>query len=69
MSDSHISTPDAASRFFSNYLICLDKTSISEKQRRWYMKRVEEFINAQNGQKIKTLTANNGSPYFEWFSL
>ncbi len=65
MSDSHIPTPDAVSRFFSNYLICLDKASIPEKQRRWYVKRVEEFINAQNGQKIKNLTANDVSHYFE----
>lgn len=60
MSDSYIPAPGAASRFFSNYLICINKASIPEKQRRWYVKRIEEFINAQNGQKIKSLTANDG---------
>jgi hypothetical protein len=55
MSDSPLSIPDAASRFFDNYLNCLFKASIPEKQRRWYVKRVEEFIKAQNGHKIKAL--------------
>ncbi len=56
MSDSSISIPDATSRFFDNYLICLNKASIPEKQIRWYVKRVEEFIRVQNGRKIKFLS-------------
>ncbi len=56
MADSPVHVPDAASRFFSNYLSCLDKASVPEKQRRWYVKRVEAFINAQNGRRIKHLT-------------
>jgi hypothetical protein len=65
MSDSPLSVPDAASRFFDNYLNCLIKASIPEKQRRWYLKRVEAFIKDQNGWKIKTLTRIDIYRYFE----
>ncbi len=65
MSHSPFTTPDAASRFFDNYLECLHKASIPEKQRRWYVKRVEAFIKAQNGRKIKSLSGNDIVCYFE----
>lgn len=65
MSDSPINSSDATSRFFYNYLSCLQKASIPEKQRRWYMKRVEDFIKSQKGRKIKTLSGNEISQYFE----
>ena len=65
MSDTPISIPDPASRFFSNYLICLDNSSIPKRRRRWYVKRVEEFIAAQKGHKIKDLTSSDLTRYFE----
>ena len=65
MSDSPAIVPDAASRFFDNYLRCLHKASVPEKQRRWYVKRVEDFIKAQSGRKIKTLSAEEINRYFE----
>jgi len=65
MSDIPSVVPDSASRFFDNYLKCLIKSSIPEKQRRWYVKRVEEFIKAQNGRKIKGLLAADITQYFE----
>jgi len=65
MSDSPAIVPDAASRFFDNFLKCLHKASIPGKQRRWYLKHVEEFIRAQNGHKIKTLSAAEINRYFE----
>jgi integron integrase len=57
--------PAAVSRFYSNYLYCLEKASVPEKQRRWYVKRVEDFIRAQNGRKIKSLTAIEVNQYLE----
>jgi hypothetical protein len=65
MSDSPLSVPDAASRFFDNYLNCLIKASIPEKQRRWYVKRIEEFIKAHNGHKIKALSGSYIARYFD----
>jgi integron integrase len=65
MLDSPVSVPDAASRFYDNYLNCLIKASIPEKKRRWYVKRIEDFIKAQNGQKIKGLTGADIAQYFE----
>ena len=57
MTHSPAGSPDTASR----YLISLDKASIPEKQKRWYVKRLEEFIKAQNGHKIKSLIADDVS--------
>jgi len=65
MPDTHVHPPGAVSRFFTNYLNCLDKASVPEKQRRWYVKRVEAFINAQNGHRIKHLSRDDINQYFE----
>jgi hypothetical protein len=65
MPDSPISVPDPAARFFDNYLNCLVKASILEKQRRWYVKRIEEFIKKQNGHKIKGLSGSDIDHYFD----
>ena len=63
MSDSPAAVPDAASLFFGNYLTCLAKASVPERQRRWYVKRVEEFIRAHEGRKIKTLIGSEIAEY------
>ena len=65
MPDSPVIIPDAASRFFDNYLVCLRKASIPGKQRRWYVKRVDAFIKVQNGYKIKPLSGDDIARYFE----
>ena len=57
--------PDAASRFFDNYLMCLAKAAVPERQRRWYVKRVEEFIKAHEGRKIKQLSASDIDRYLD----
>ena len=53
MSHSPVYVSDAVARFYDNYLICLDKASVPEKQRRWYVKRVEAFITVQNRCRIE----------------
>ena len=58
-------SPGAVSRFYDNYLKCLIKASIPEKQRRWYVQRVEEFIRARDGHRIKDLSAAEIHRYFE----
>ena len=65
MSDSFRSVPDPVARFFDNYLICLDKASVPEKQRRWYVRRIEAFIKAHSGRKIKSLSSQEVSAYLE----
>ncbi len=65
MSDSFRSVPDPVARFFDNYLICLAKASVPEKQRRWTIKRVEAFIKTHSGHKIKSLTSQEVSGYLE----
>jgi len=65
MSDSPFIVSADASRFFDNYLECLRIASIPDKQWRWYVKRVEAFIKAQNGRRIKTLSGDDIAGYFE----
>ncbi len=65
MSDSNSPAADAIARFYDNYLNCLHKASIPEKQRRWYVKRIEAFIKAHSGRKIKSLTDQEISAYLK----
>lgn len=65
MSDSPANIPGSASRFFTNYLTRLAKAGVPDKQRRWYVKHIETFIRAQNGRKIKTLTATDITQYLD----
>jgi len=55
----------AASRFFDNYLKSLARASVPERQRPWYVRRVEEFIKAQNGRKIKSISRRDLDRYLE----
>ena len=64
MRDSTVHAHGAASHFFDNYLKCLVHSSVPEKQRRWYVKRVEDFIRAQNVRKIKVLAADEPNRFF-----
>jgi len=65
MFDSPFAIQGAASQFFDNYLNCLIKVSMPEKQRRWHFKPVEESINAQTSHKIKALTGPYIARYFD----
>ena len=64
MSDFPRVGPGAASRFFENLLGCLANASVPERQRRWYVKRIEEFIKAHEGRKIKSLSGSDIQRYF-----
>ena len=57
MSDHPVGQSNTTSRFFTNYLKYQTKHSIPEQQRRWYIKHTETLIKAQNGNKIKPLSA------------
>jgi len=69
MSDSLAAAPGAASRFLDNYLTCLAKASVPERPRRWYVKRVEDFIRAQQGRKIKALSGAEVTEYLARIGL
>jgi hypothetical protein len=49
----------------NNLLSCLAKASVPERQRRWYVKRVEELIKAHEGRKIKSLSGSDIQRYFD----
>jgi len=63
--DSNSPAPDSVARFYDNYLNCLHKASIPEKQRRWYVKLIEAFIKTHSGGKIKSLSDQEVSGYLE----
>jgi len=65
MSNSLSTKPGAASRFFDNYIICLNNAGIHKDQRPWYVKRLEGFIKLQNGRRIKSLSGKDITEYFE----
>ena len=65
MSESLTHTPDAVARFYDNYVACLHKASVPEKQRRWYVKHVEVFIKAHSGRRIKSLSGQEVSEYLD----
>ncbi|MEZ5541073.1 MAG: integron integrase [Pseudomonadota bacterium] len=65
MPHAPVTAPGTAARFFDNYLECLRKASIPERQRRWYVKRIEAFIKAQNGRRIKSLSGQEIATYLE----
>jgi hypothetical protein len=54
MVDSLSQHPEAASRFFDKYLILLDRHSVPEKKRRWYVRHVEAFIWVHEGRPIRS---------------
>ena len=56
--------PGAASRFFENLLSSLAKASVPERQRRSYVKRIEELIKAHQGRKgADVITTANRAPF------
>ncbi len=57
--------PDAASRFFDNCLDCLEKAVDHQMQKRWGVRRLEGFINAQNGYKFKSLSGSFIDAYLD----
>lgn len=65
MSDSSPGGSEAASRFLDNYLKRLARAAVPEGQRHWYVRRVEEFIKAHNGRRIKALSGADIAQYFE----
>jgi len=65
MTDSPLPRSDAASRFFDNYLAALHRLHVPEKQQRWYVKHVEDFIKAQNGRRIKTFSGPEMGAYLD----
>jgi integron integrase len=65
MTNSPDTAPDAVTRFYDNYLKCLYKHAVPEKQRRWYVKHIESFIKAHSDRKIKSLSALDLNNYLE----
>lgn len=65
MSESPGDGDPAVVRFYDNYLKCLHNAGIPQKQRRWFVKHIEGFVEAQRGRGIRTLSAADISQYLE----
>ncbi|MCF6260715.1 MAG: hypothetical protein L3J98_11250 [Gammaproteobacteria bacterium] len=56
---------DNVSRFWDKYIIELTSCNVPEKARRWYVKRVEDYINAHPGIPLKQHTKENLTKYLD----
>lgn len=56
---------DAASRFWDKYILKTGAYNVPEGARRWYVKHVEDFIKAQSGRRLITLTADDIEHYLK----
>lgn len=57
--------PDATSNFYSNYLNCLANSGVAPRQRKWYVKHIEQFIKTRSGRRIKSLSVSEIDSYLE----
>ena len=56
---------DAVSRFWDKYLSKTAYYKVPEPSRKWYVRRVEAFINAHAGRKLATLAAQDVRDYLD----
>lgn len=55
---------EAASRFWDNYINTLINQEVKESVRRWYVKRVEQYIRHYSDQRLRTHTAQHVVDFF-----
>jgi len=56
---------DATSRFWDNHIKKITAYNVPKGARRWYVKHVEDFIKAQSGRRLTTLTADDIENYLK----
>ena len=64
MDDSNSFDQDAASRFWDNYINTLVEQDVTEKVRRWYVKRVEQYIKHYPDERLRTHSAQHVDAFF-----
>ncbi|MFC1588918.1 integron integrase [Pseudomonadota bacterium] len=55
---------EAASRFWDNYINTLVKQEVKESVRRWYVKRVEQYIRHYSDERLRTHSAKHVVAFF-----
>ena len=68
MSNSKDFNPEAASRFWDNYINVLIEQKVNEKVRLWYVKRVEQYIQHYHDQRLRTHTAQHVVGFYQNWS-
>jgi len=56
---------DVASRFWDKYILKTTSYNVPERERRWYVRHAEIFIEAQSGRHLTTLTADDIERYLK----
>ncbi len=56
---------DSVSRFWDKYISKTMSYKVPEGARKWYVKHVEEFIKARNGERLATVTVADLEAYLE----
>lgn len=59
MDDSIESGSDSARRFWDRYINILEEQGVNLKGRRWYVKRIEQYIAHYEGQRLRTHTSQH----------
>ena len=64
MDDSKDFDQEAASRFWDNYINTLVEQEVKESVRRWYVKRVEQYIRHYPDERLRTHSAQHVVAFF-----
>lgn len=64
MEDSKDFDQEAASRFWDNYINALVEQEVTEKVRRWYVKRVEQYIQHYSDERLRTHSSQHVVDFF-----
>ncbi|MES0327849.1 MAG: hypothetical protein ABUK13_06635, partial [Gammaproteobacteria bacterium] len=64
MDDSNKIDQEAASRFWDNYINSLIEQDVSDRVRRWYVKRVEQYIRHYSDERLRTHSARHVVDFF-----
>jgi predicted phosphoadenosine phosphosulfate sulfurtransferase len=64
MEDSITVDQDAASRFWDRYINILAEQGVKENIRRWYVKRVEQYIRYYPDERLRSHSSRHIEQYF-----
>ncbi|HDL89644.1 MAG TPA: integron integrase, partial [Thermodesulforhabdus norvegica] len=64
MDDSTSGSYDSASRFWDKYIDLLLNHGVKESVRRWYVRRIEQYIEFYSDERLRTHTKNHLDEYF-----
>ena len=65
MRGSRDNSPDATTRFWDRYIQFLIEQGVKETARRWYVRRIEDYLDAFKGKKLMQHSPDDINRYFQ----